>query len=120
MAHYLLFFFFFLPRINGIKVETDQTNLGRVGRVRFVEEGPDFRFSLLPPRQLTGIVGLLEAEFTGQLFIARFVRVQVESIEHGQGFLRVTMLWPINVDDDNNNNTKNNRKKVENKKKLND
>ena len=75
----------------------NEMDLGGIGGIGLVEEGPYFGFGLLPPGQVAVIVGLLEAELARQFLVWRFVRVQVQPVQHGQRLLRVTML----LNDDN-------------------
>jgi hypothetical protein len=70
----------------------NEVDLGGIGGIGLVEEGPYFGFGLLPPGQVAVIVGLLEAELARQFLVRRFVRVQVQPVQHGQRLLRVTML----------------------------
>lgn len=79
--------------------------LGRVGRVRLVEKWPDFRFGFLPPREFAIVVSLFEAELAGQLLVAGLVRVQVEPVQYGQRFLRVSMLSNQTKRERNKSNT---------------
>lgn len=68
------------------------TDLGSIGRVGFIEKGPNFGFELLPPGELVFVVGLLEAELPGDILVARLIRVEVQPVQDGQRILRVSML----------------------------
>lgn len=60
------------------------TNLGGIGRVRLVEEGPDFRFGPLPPVQTAFVVGLFIAESACNFLLTRLVRLDVQLVQNGQ------------------------------------
>jgi hypothetical protein len=76
----------------------NELDLGGIGGIGLVKEGPYFGFGLLPPGQVAVVVVFLEAELARQFLVRRFVRVQVQPVQHGQRLLRVTML----LNDDEN------------------
>lgn len=51
--------------------------LGECWRIRFVEEGPDLRFDLLPLGERPGVIGFLVAEHARHFFVAGLVRIQI-------------------------------------------
>ena len=61
-------------------------------RIRLVKHGPDFGFRLLPPGEVPGVVVVLEAELLGRLLRRRLLRVQVQTVQHRQSLLCITML----------------------------
>ena len=67
-------------------------HLGRVGAVGLVEQGPDLRFHGLPPGDGAFEVVLLEAKLARQLLLRGLLRVQVQSLQHRQSLLGVTVL----------------------------
>lgn len=68
------------------------THFGSIGAVRFIEQGPNLRFHVLPPGNRSVVVVVLVAKFPRQLLFRGLFRVQVQPFEDGQRFLRVTML----------------------------
>lgn len=75
-----------------ILIPEDETYFSITWRVRFVEEGPNFGLQSLPPGKSIINVVFFEAEFSRDFLITRLVRVQVQSVENGQSFLRVSVL----------------------------
>lgn len=62
------------------------------GGVGFVEERPHLRLELLPPREISLVVRLLEAKFSRQFLFGGLLGVEVQPVEDRQRFLRVPML----------------------------
>jgi len=73
------------------------SHLGSIGRVGFVEKRPHLWFDVLPPRQCAREVILFEPEFPCQFLVARFLRIQVQSVQHRQGLLSISVLQHTDV-----------------------
>jgi len=73
------------------------SHLCRIGRVGFVEKRPHLWFDVLPPRQCTREVILFEPEFPCQFLVARFLRIQVQSVQHRQCLLSISVLQHTDV-----------------------
>ena len=70
----------------------DSNHLGSEGGVRLVKHQPDLGFSSLPPAHRPVIKIVLEAKPLGDLLVARFLGVDVESVEDGECLLGVPVL----------------------------
>ena len=60
-----------------------------MGRVRFIEEGPDFWLRVLPSCHLSTVVLVLKAKLLGDLLVRWLVCLDVQLVEDGQGGLGV-------------------------------
>lgn len=62
------------------------------GGVGFIEKGPHLRLELLPPRESSLVVRLLETEFPSQFLLGGLLGVEIQPVEDRQRFLRIPML----------------------------